>query len=149
MRLLTRSAACALAATILTTVPALAATPTRATAKGPAGAREDVETRIKTLHQQLHITTEQEPAWKTFAQTMRDNATRMKELREKKNDTQSMTAIDQLNAYAAVVDAHADGVHKLISPFQTLYDSMSDEQKKTADRVFRERARKAAERHRQ
>ena len=134
---------------IVAASPCRAAGPTHATAKSKAGPTENVEVRITTLRKQLHITPEQEPAWNTFAQAMRDNAARMDDLRKKKLDeTKTMTAVDQLNAYASVVDAHADGVHKLISPFQAVYDTLSDEQKKTADRIFRERARAAAQRHR-
>jgi hypothetical protein len=135
--------------TVIATAPCLAAEPIHATAKQTAGPREDVEARIKALHGQLHITSAQEPLWNDFAQAMRADAARMTELRKAKaENAKSMSAVDQLNAYAAVVDAHADGVHKLITPFQALYEQMSAEQKKAADAVFRERARAAAQRRR-
>jgi len=128
-------------------IPALAAPQGgRAAVKTKADRSDEVETRIKTLHSQLHITQAQEPAWNDVAQVMRDNAARVKEMR-RQNDP-SATAVDTLNAYASVIDAHADGLHRLVPAFQKLYDTMSDQQKKTADAVFRERAHAAAQRHR-
>jgi hypothetical protein len=35
---------------------------------------------------------------------------------------------------------HAQDMQKLVPAFQTLYDTMSDSQKKTADQVFRDDA---------
>jgi hypothetical protein len=141
-------AAATLLGAVIATAPCFAAGPLDATAKETAGPRENVEARIKTLHSQLRITSAQEPLWNDFAQAMREDAARMADLRKGKlENAKSMSAVDQLNAYASVVDAHADGVHKLIPPFQKLYDQMSDQQKKAADAVFRERARAAAQRH--
>jgi hypothetical protein len=51
----------------------------------------------------------------------------------------SATAIDDLNAYADIVQAHANGVKKLASAFSGLYFVMSDAQKKEADEVFSHR----------
>jgi hypothetical protein len=137
-----------LVATIAVAGPALAASPAtrHVTTQSRHGAADDVEMRIKTLHAQLHITPEQEPAWNNVAQVMRDNASRMKDLRAKAEQPASVDAVEQLNSYAAVVDAHADGVHKFIPAFKTLYDSMSDAQKKTADTVLRTRVKEAARR---
>jgi protein CpxP len=99
-----------------------------------------VETRIKTLHSDLHITAAQESQWTQVAQMMRDNGKAMTDLRKQQaDDAKALGAIDELKSYAAVIDAHADGVHKFIPVFQSLYDSMTDAQKKTADDVFRSR----------
>jgi hypothetical protein len=48
----------------------------------------------------------------------------------------SATAIDDLNSYADIAQAHANGVKKLASVFSGLYNAMSDDQKKAADEVF-------------
>jgi len=107
--------------------------------------REDVETRIRTLHTQLHITPQQEQAWNDVAQIMRDNAKAMQDRRNDQSDRErTATAPDMLNAYAQTIDGHAEGVHKFIPAFQKLYDSMSDDQKKNADVVFRGRVHEAA-----
>jgi hypothetical protein len=106
-----------------------------------------VESRINTLHQELHITPEQEAAWKNVAQAMRDNATAMAELRgQQAKSEQTATAPDMINAYGKTTDAHADAIKKFAAVFDPLYDGMSAAQKKTADTVFRRRVKDAANR---
>jgi hypothetical protein len=51
-----------------------------------------------------------------------------------------------LNAYADTVDALGKGIRTFIPTFQTLYDTMSEAQKKTADAVFRNRVHAASAR---
>jgi hypothetical protein len=132
----------------------LVAAPTGAMATGarPAaikqGMHDDVEARIKTLHGQLKITPEQEQAWNAVAEQMRANAKARAAIRDQQGQTEkTATAPDMINAYAKTMDAHADGVHKFADAFQSLYDGMSPQQKKTADSVFREKVHRAAERH--
>lgn len=140
----------ALLATTLSAGSVLAASNrTAAATKSKSGAMsDDVETRIKTLRSQLRITPEQEPAWNNVAQVMRDNANTMKSLREDKAENlATASAVEQITSYAKIVDAHADGIHKFVPAFQSLYDTLSPEQKKKADEVFRERAREGARRH--
>jgi LTXXQ motif family protein len=104
-----------------------------------------VEARIKKLHSDLHITAAQESRWNDVAQMMRDNGKVMADVRKQRvDDAKVLGAVDDLKSYAAVIDAHADGVHKFIPVFQSLYDSMSDAQRKTADSVFRSRMLAAA-----
>lgn len=101
-----------------------------------------IEARIKELHQKLHVTAAQETQWSNLAQVMRDNAKAMSDLQNQRvEDTQSMSAVDSIKSYASVIDAHQAGMTKFIPAFTALYDSMSDAQKKTADSMFRSRAR--------
>ena len=130
------------------TQPPTAAVPAPAPPPGTATKRarrsDRVETRIKTLHSQLKITPDQEPLWNDVAQVMRENARAIDQLaQERSSKSGSMTAIENLQSYKAIADAHADEMKKLVPVFQALYDKMSDAQKKTADAVFnhRERAR--------
>lgn len=96
-----------------------------------------VENRIKTLHHQLRITQAQESEWNAVTQTMRDNESSINHLIEERHqNVQDMTAIDDLQSYATIAQAHADGVKKLIIVFQLLYNDMSGDQKKIADKVF-------------
>ena len=123
----------------------LAAEPKKAAIKSKAPQGDDVEARIKTLHSQLKITPEQESAWNDVAQQMRENAKARADVRSEQTEAeQTASAPDMINAYAKTMDAHAAGVHKFAGVFQTLYDSMSEQQKKTADTVFRDRVHKAA-----
>jgi LTXXQ motif family protein len=104
-----------------------------------------VEAHIKELHKRLHITDAQKPQWDSLAQVMRDNAKAMTDLqKERAADAQSMSAVDVIKSYESVVQAHEDGMKKFIPPFEALYNSMSDAQKKTADSLFRNRERASA-----
>ncbi len=102
-----------------------------------------VEARIKALHDELKITPEQEEQWKQVAQIMRDNAQTMAGLiKERTDKAKTTSAVDDLKSYAEITEAHADGLKKFIPAFETLYNSMSDAQKKSADALFRSRGRR-------
>ena len=122
------------------TAPATKAAPTK-TSKRLSG----VDARIASLHKRLKITAAQEPQWQQVAQVMRDNAAQTEKLvKDRDAKLKTMTAVDNLQTYSDIAQAHADGLKKLVPVFDTLYDSMSDAQKKVADSVFRG----IAERHR-
>jgi hypothetical protein len=120
-------------------------------AQGGAAARSmeaTVDQRIKELHAKLHITAAQEPAWQKFAQTMRENAQKMDQAFEARVDQmQSMNALDNMKSYAQISQQHAQDVQALLPPFEELYGSMSDSQKRTADQVFREDANRGTPGH--
>jgi hypothetical protein len=114
-------------------------------ARSKPKAVDRVEAHIKQLHDQLKITPAQEQLWQTVAQVMRENAKTVSDLAEQREKQEATaTAIDDLKSYASIAEAHAAGVRRLIPPFEALYDSMSDAQKKIADDVFRHRPRRAA-----
>jgi len=96
-----------------------------------------VEKHINELHATLKVTSAQETKWNEVASTMRENAKDLDHAIDKRAaKAATATAIDDLNAYAEIAQAHANGVKKLSSAFSGLYSAMSDEQKKTADEVF-------------
>ena len=105
-----------------------------------------VERRIKDLHAKLKITQVEEAQWANVVKTMHDNAIELDKAIDKREAiVNSATAIDNLNAYGDVAQAHADGVKKLAAAFSPLYASMSDDQKKMADDVFAHRTHKDKE----
>ena len=107
-----------------------------------ADAKRDaaVEHKITDLHAKLKITASEEPKWQEVANTMRENAKDMDKAIDKRESTMgSATAIDDLNSYAEIAQAHANGVKKLASAFSGLYSVMSDDQKKEADEIFSHR----------
>jgi hypothetical protein len=94
--------------------------------------------RIKYLHDRLRIAPAQEPLWANVAQVMRDNAAAvMPLLRERIRIAKNGNAIDYLDAYEKLGEAQLNGIRKFIVAFQTLYNSLSDDQKKIADAIFR------------
>jgi protein CpxP len=108
-----------------------------ATPDKTANHADRVEGRITELHTKLHITSEQEPKWTTFAQAMRDNAKRMDDVLAKRSqDLKAMTAVDDLRSYRDMTEVHYDNLKKLVSAFEPLYDSLTADQKKAADTMF-------------
>jgi len=117
-------------------VPAAAATPPAAR-PAPSSAAQ-VEQHISRLHRDLKITPAQAATWDAFTQVMRDNAQHMDGLYQKRNDSLgTMNAMDSMKSYADIAQAHVEDLQKLQPAFVKLYESMSDAQKKTADRLFR------------
>lgn len=116
-----------------------------APASESATSASTVEARIRDLHRKLHITDAQKPQWDALVAVMRDNAKAMTDLqKERAADAQSMSAVDVVKSYESVIQAHEDGMKKFVPPFEALYNSMSDAQKKTADSLFRYRERASA-----
>jgi hypothetical protein len=103
----------------------------------PQAVAQRIEDRIKTLHDKLEIANSQEPKWNDVAQAMRDNEATINQLiQDRHQNPAAMTAIDDLQSYEKIAQAHLDGLHKLIPAFQALYNDMPDEQRKKADAVF-------------
>lgn len=98
---------------------------------------ERVEMRIQKLHDKLKISADQEDQWRNVAQVMRDNEASFHALMSARHENaKTMSAIDDLQSYEQISEAHADGLKKLIPAFQELYDTFTDTQKKNADEVF-------------
>ena len=114
-------------------------------------ATEYVEARITELHKKLRITTEQEPQFKAYADVMRSNAAAMQALFQERAQGTGTSGADnasnRLHWYAKLTAAHADAIAKLVPVFDALYQSLSDQQKKTADETF-ERLRQRRAPHR-
>ncbi|HLG89251.1 MAG TPA: Spy/CpxP family protein refolding chaperone [Alphaproteobacteria bacterium] len=109
--------------------------PTDATAQRPV---DRTEARIAELRAKLHVTTQQGPQWDAFVGAERDSAKEMSELIERRErDAKGMNAVDDFRSYGKIAEAHADGLKKIIPAFEALYDSLSDDQKKAADTMFR------------
>ncbi len=165
---LAQHAATLLATTLLFAAPALAQTapdqtgvPSGTTLKAtPHGSRAAsarqpgetieslVERRIADLHSKLHITPQQSQQWDQFAQVMRDNAKAMDTIyQQRAGRLGSMTAVDNMQSYAQIEQERAQDMQKLVPAFQTLYGSLSDQQKKTADQMFRNYAASDHARH--
>jgi hypothetical protein len=104
-----------------------------------------VEARIKDLHKKLHITDAQKPQWDALTSVMRNNAQVMVDLQKQRtSDAQTQSAVDVVKSYQSVIEAHEVGMQKFVPPFEALYNSMSDAQKKTADSLFRNREKASA-----
>jgi hypothetical protein len=116
------------------------ARPDQAPAKRPKARRvtiHNVDEWIAYLQEQLRITPAETAQWNAVAQVMRDNAEAIHRLIEERNQNQkAMDAVDDLRSYEQLTEAQAEGIKRLLPAFETLYASMSDDQKKNADIVF-------------
>lgn len=108
-----------------------------------------VEKRITDLHTRLHITPEQSSQWDQFAQVMRDNAKDIDQAyQDRAQKLGTMSAVDNMQSFAQIEQLRGQQIQKLVPAFQTLYASLSDQQKQDADALFRNQAAKA-QAHRQ
>ncbi len=122
----------------------LAPSPSISAAKDPAGAAaklseaDRVEAGIKDLHSKLKITDAQSGQWNKVSQVMRENAKTMDALMKVRVEKiKAMNAVEDLKSYSEVTDAQAAGLKKFISAFENLYASLSEEQKRDADKLFK------------
>jgi protein CpxP len=100
-----------------------------------------IDQRITDLHDKLQISAPQRSQWDQFAGVMRDNAKNMDQTFQTRVQMMpTMTAAENMQSYAKISEQHAQDMQKLVVAFQTLYNSMSDSQKRTADQVFRDDA---------
>jgi len=140
----TYAAVRAVTAAALVAIIAFASGPVIA-AKHSAQAHVDrVEARITDMHAKLKITQAQEDQWAKVAQMMRDNEKAIEPLiKARAENAKTMTAVDDLKSYGEIADAHAAGIKQFTPVFATLYESMSDAQKKEADTLFRHGAKRS------
>jgi hypothetical protein len=134
----TYAAVRAVTAAALVAIIAFASSPVLATKASAQDHVDRVEARITDMHAKLKITAAQEDQWGKVAQVMRDNEKAIEPLiKARKENSKTMTAVDDLKSYGEITDAHADGIKKFTPVFAALYDGMSDVQKKQADALFR------------
>ncbi len=118
-----------------TTAPAAAQT-----AEAP---RHRVEQRIADMYASLHITPAQDTLWNQFAQVMLDNAEAMHAVTAKAAEASGARTADEiLDNYATIAQQHAENVVRLSAAFNMLYATLSPDQKKAADEMFRAREEK-------
>ena len=109
-------------------------------------AEERVERRIAQLHAQLQITPAEQQQWDQFANVMRENARAVDQLFiQRAQQLGSMTALQNMQSYEQLAEAHAQHLQELVAAFQNLYDAMPDQQKQLTDQVFHANAEQHAQ----
>lgn len=99
---------------------------------------EHAEAQIKQLQDELNITEAQNVLWNNVTQVMRENAKEMDAITKDSSErTKTMNAVEHLKFHSQITEAHLNQMKKFIPPFEALYASMSDEQKKITDTIFR------------
>jgi len=109
----------------------------KAATAGSLSAVDHTEARIKELQSVLKITPAQEELWNNLTQVMRENAKEMDALAKTRSETATaMNAVEHLKLHSRITEARLDQMKRFIPPFEALYASMSDEQKKATDTLF-------------
>jgi hypothetical protein len=111
---------------------------TKSPAVAVTSAVEHTEAQIKQLQDALNMTEAQKELWNNLTQVMRENAKDMAALtRDRAENEKTMNAVEHMKFHGQITAAHLDQLNKFIPPFEAFYASMSDEQKKTTDTIFR------------
>jgi 5,10-methylenetetrahydrofolate reductase len=97
-----------------------------------------VEARIAQLHSLLHITAAEQGRWDAFTAIMRQNAAHTDDILALRGDPSKRTALEDMGNYTAIAVAHAADMQKLLPAFEDLYNSMSPQQQRQTDAVFRQ-----------
>ena len=72
---------------------------------------------------------------------LRENARDMDQtFMQRAQQFQSMNALQNMQSYEQMAEAHAQHLQKLVPAFENLYNTMPDQQKRLADQVFRANA---------
>jgi protein CpxP len=112
--------------------PPGAAAPQRA----PAGVTGDADRQLDELQKKLAITPAQKPQFDAFAQVVRQNAQSMEAALQQAQQNPTHNALEDLRTAARVTEAQADGLKRLVPVFQSLYEALNEQQKRTADQVL-------------
>jgi hypothetical protein len=108
-------------------------------AKAPAGnaaGTSEIDREIADLKKQLKITPQQEPQFNAFADVMRSNAQELDAQMRQGSPNQNPNAVESLKQAQQLTETQAAGMKRLVPALQSLYDTLSDPQKKIADRVI-------------
>jgi hypothetical protein len=110
----------------------------KAAAVSRPSAVEHTEAQIKQLQGALNITEAQKELWNNLTQVMRENAKDMDALtKDRAENTMTMNAVEHMKFHSQITEAYLDQQKKFLPPFEAVYASMSDEQKKSTDTIFR------------
>lgn len=118
--------------------PSFAASETKKSSEATRTSAVDyAEAQIKQLQASLNITTAQEPLWNDLRVVMRENAKDVDALRKDRAASRAtMNAVERMKFHSQVTESHLNQLKKFIPVFEAFYDSLSDEQKKSADEIF-------------
>jgi len=99
---------------------------------------EYTEAQINKLQNSLNITEAQKELWNNLTQVMRENAKEMDALtKDRTEKAKTMNAVENMKFHSQITEAHLAALKKLIPPFEAFYASLSDDQKKITDTIFR------------
>ncbi len=97
-----------------------------------------IEGRIAYMWAELRITPAQQAQWDQVATAMRAQAAQMDTVARqmRARGDQPSNAMEQLDRRAQMAEMRASSAKAFAAAFKPLYDSLSDDQKKSADELF-------------
>lgn len=100
-----------------------------------------IEGRIAFMQTELKITPAQQAHWERVAQAMRANAAQMDQTAQQMRAQrgQPSNAAERAERRAQMAEQRAASAKTFAAAFKPLYDSFSDDQKKSADELFERR----------
>jgi primosomal protein N' len=102
----------------------------------PQAGGSDTDRQVADLKKQLKITPQQEPQFNAFAEVMRSNEQDLDKLMQQGSANQQPNAVEELKQAQQMTETQAAGLKRLVPALQALYDTLSEQQKKTADMVM-------------
>jgi len=118
-------------------IASAATSKTKTSAVAKTSAVDHAEDRIKQLQGALKITAAQEELWKTVTEVMRENAKNMDAFtKERAERAKAVNSVERMKLHSEISEVRLEHMKKFIPPFEALYNSMTDEQRKTTDAIF-------------
>ena len=106
---------------------------------GPAAMRplQHIEGQLAFYKTELKITDAQTAQWNAFADTIRDNATRLRQaMMQAMEAKETATALDMMQRRTAMLTAQLDVTKAVQATAKPLYDALSADQRKVADELM-------------
>lgn len=119
-------------------IASAATSKTKSTAVARTSAVDHAEDRIKQLQGALKITEPQEELWKNLTEVMRENAKNMDAFtKERSERAKAVNSVERMKLHTEISEVRLEHMKKFIPPFEALYNSMSADQQKITDTIFR------------
>lgn len=95
-----------------------------------------VDARVAFLRTALKITDAQDGAFQNLAKVMRDDAAAHEKMHESMHGAWPKTSLDRLELHAKMAQQHAQHLATFVAAYKSLYDGLSEDQRKAADELF-------------
>ena len=96
----------------------------------------NVEGRIATLKTELKISDAQMPQWNRFAEALRTTASSMNEMHKAMMQSDGKSLPDRMAVREQMMSTHLAALKSVRQALQPFYATLSDEQKKIADKIM-------------
>lgn len=96
----------------------------------------DNQGEIAELRRRLNISAAQQPQFDALAKVMRQNEEEMTKLAAQQSQRGKANAVEAVRSAQQFAQAEAEGLGRMLPALETLYGTLSEQQKRAADQVF-------------